>query len=337
MSETFQHPSVAFGRIGVLIVNLGTPEGTSYGPMRRYLKEFLSDTRVIEIPRFIWWFILQLFILPFRPGRKGKDYAKIWNRQLDESPLKTITRGQAQALQMRLGGDVVVDWAMRYGLPAIPARLDALKAQGCDHILIVPLYPQYAAATTASVSDAVFRHLMKRRWVPSIRIAPPWHDADIYIEALARSIHESLQAANFAPDVLVASFHGTPKDCLLKGDPYHCHCRKTARLLRERMGMSEEHFLTTFQSRFGKAEWLQPYTDKTMEGLGKAGVQNVAILAPGFVADCLETLEELAMENREIFIHSGGKAYHYIPCLNDSAAGVDVLEAVIRRELQGWL
>lgn len=337
MQQDTSHPQLAFGKVGILLVNLGTPDGTSYWPMRRYLGEFLSDRRVIEIPKIVWWFILQLFILPFRPGRKGKDYAKIWNRERDESPLKTITRSQAQKLQMRLGEQVAVSWGMRYGNPSIAKGIDELKARGCDRILFFPLYPQYAASTTATACDHVFRKLMTMRWQPTIRVVPPYHDHPAYIASLAGHVSEHVSRSGMTFERLVMSFHGVPKSCLQKGDPYHCHCQKTGRLLRESLGLTSEQAITTFQSRFGAAEWLQPYTDKTMEALGQQGVKTIAMVAPGFTSDCLETLEELDMENREIFLHSGGDSFYYIPCLNDSEHGIDVIEAVARQNLQGWI
>jgi len=334
------HPAAASGRIGVLLVNLGTPDATDYWSMRRYLKEFLSDRRVIEENRLKWWLILNLIILSVRPGRKGRDYDKIWNRERNESPLRTITRAQAEKLipmLARLDARVTVDWAMRYGNPSIASRLAALQAAGCDRILIVPLYPQYAAATTATVADKAFDALSKMRWQPAVRIAPAWHDDPVYIEAVATGLESELARLPFKPDMILASFHGMPKDYLDKGDPYYCQCHKTARLLRARLGLAEERFMMTFQSRFGTAEWLQPYTDMTVKALAEKGVKNVAVVMPGFVADCLETLEEIAGENAEIFRHAGGENFAAIPCLNDSEAGMTVISHVVRRELSGWI
>ncbi|OYY13737.1 MAG: ferrochelatase [Rhizobiales bacterium 35-68-8] len=334
------HPKVPFGRIGVLIVNLGTPEATDYWSMRAYLKEFLSDPRVIEVNRVVWWLILNLIVLTKRPGPKGKDYETIWNKELNEGPLKTITRGQAEKLAAAISGDddrLVIDWAMRYGKPSILDRLNALQQQGCERILIVPLYPQYAAATTATVCDKAFDALKKMRWQPIIRVAPPWHDDKVYIEAACDSLRTHLAALDFEPEVILASFHGVPKSYLMKGDPYHCQCAKTARLMREHLGFSPEKFRLTFQSRFGSEEWLQPYTDKTVEALAKSGVKRLAIVNPGFTADCLETLEEIGGENREIFEHNGGEKFAAIPCLNDSPEGMRVIEHVVRRELMGWV
>jgi ferrochelatase len=335
------HPRIRAGRIGVLLMNLGTPEGTSYRPMRAYLKEFLSDKRVIEEPRWKWWPILNLIILSTRPGRKGKDYASIWNKERNEGPLKTITRSQAEKLAERLKGlageRISVDWAMRYGLPDVKSRLKALLAEGCDRILLVPLYPQYAAPTSATACDQAFRALMQMRWQPTVRVAHPYYADPAYIDALAASIRASLAKLSFEPEVILCSLHGMPKEYLLKGDPYYCQCAVTARLLRDRLGLSEERFRLTFQSRFGPDDWLQPYTDETVKALAQAGTRSLAIVAPGFSADCLETLEELDVENREIFLHNGGESFAYLPCLNDSNEGMDVIEALVRRELMGWV
>ncbi len=331
------HPSVAFGRIGVLIVNLGTPEGTDYWSMRRYLREFLSDRRVIEVPRLIWWPLLNLVILSKRPQRSGKAYEEVWNHELDESPLKTITRSQAEQLAGRLGDAIEVEWAMRYGLPPIKEKLEALFQKGCERILVVPLYPQYAAATTATVNDKTFDALKQMRWQPAIRTAPQYCDDPVYIDALARSLEDHLATLDFEPELVLTSYHGLPKDYLLKGDPYHCHCYKTTRLLRERLGWPQERLMVTFQSRFGKAEWLQPYTDETIKGLARRGVKRLAVMMPGFVADCLETLEEIGGENRGYFLEEGGTHFSAVPCLNDSEHGMRVIEAVVRRELMGWI
>lgn len=326
-------------KIGVLLVNLGTPDATDYWSMRRYLKEFLSDPRVIEENRVKWWLVLNLIILTVRPGRKGKDYEKIWNRELDESPLRTITRTQADKLAARLltaDTPIVVDWAMRYGNPSIAARLEILQKQGCDRILLVPLYPQYSAATTATVCDKAFEALMQMRWQPALRVAPPYHDDPVYIDALASSLEAELKKLSFVPEVILASFHGVPEDYVLKGDPYYAHCAKTVHLLRERLGFDERRFRMTFQSRFGSAEWLKPYTDETVKALAREGVKKLAVITPGFAADCLETLEEIAGENAEYFHHAGGENFAAIPCLNDSEAGMRVIENLVRRELQGW-
>lgn len=334
------HPPVKAGRVGVLLVNLGTPDATDYWSMRRYLKEFLSDPRVIELPRWQWWPILNLIILTVRPGRKGRDYDKIWNRERNEGPLLTITRAQSHELARRLApdaGHVVVDFAMRYGNPSIASRLAHLRAEGCERILVVPLYPQYAAATTATVGDKVFESLAAMRWQPAIRIAPPWHDEPAYIDALAATLKAGLARLDFEPEVIIASYHGIPRRYFDAGDPYHCHCAKTTRLLREVSGLDESRLRMTFQSRFGREEWLQPYTDETVAALARAGTRRLAIIAPGFAADCLETLEELDGENREIFMHNGGEQFAYVPALNDGPDGMNVIETVTRRELSGWL
>ena len=333
------HPDAPLGRIGVLLLNLGTPDGTSYWPMRRYLKEFLSDQRVIEEPKWKWWPILNLIILTVRPSKKGRDYATIWNNEKNEGPLKTITRSQAEQLTQRLEGHprVIVDWAMRYANPSTESRIEALKAQGCDRILLVPLYPHYAAATTATAADQAFRALMKMRWQPAVRVSPSYHDDPVYIDALARSMKNSLAKLDFEPERIIATFHGMPEKYLHKGDPYHCQCQKTSRLLREQLGTAKDRWLTTFQSRFGNDPWLQPYTDKTVEALGKAGIKSLALVAPGFSADCLETLEELDGENRHIFTGNGGVNFAYLPALNDSMEGIDVIENIVRHELMGWI
>jgi ferrochelatase len=324
-------------RIGILLVNLGTPDATDYWSMRRYLKEFLSDRRVIEEPRWKWWPILNLIILTTRPLRKGRDYDKIWNRARNESPLKTITRAQAEKLGKKLGKRISVDWAMRYGNPSIASRLEALQQAGCDRVLVVPLYPQYAAATTATVCDKVFETLAATRWQPTLRIAPPYYAEPVYIDAIAESLQNSLAKLSFKPDTILASFHGMPEDYVAKGDPYRAQCEKTVRLLRKKLGMTPRQLRLTFQSRFGTAEWLKPYTDKTVEALAKRGVKSLAIITPGFSTDGLETQEEIAMENAAIFKANGGEDFAAIPCLNDSAGGMRVIEAVVRRELQGWL
>ncbi len=332
------HPAVPPRRIGVLLVNLGTPDATDYWSMRRYLKEFLSDRRVIEENRIKWWLVLNLIILTVRPGRKGRDYDKIWNKERNELMLKTITRSQAEKLSEILPDrSLRIDWAMRYGNPSIRSRLDAMQAAGCDRILIVPLYPQYAAATTATVCDKVFEALAGMRWQPALRVAPAYFDQRVYIDAVAASLEQALARLPFTPDVILASFHGMPEDYLRKGDPYYCQCHKTARLLRDRLGYDEGKLLLTFQSRFGTAEWLKPYTDATVKALAEKGVKNLAVITPGFAADCLETLEEIAMENADIFRRAGGENFAAIPCLNDSESGMAVIRDVVLRELKGWI
>jgi ferrochelatase len=332
------HPVVPSGRVGVLIVNLGTPEGTDYWSMRRYLQEFLSDRRVIETPRAIWLPILQLILLR-RPTARGGDYAAIWNRERDEGPLKTITRSQSEKLEAALGGlrpQVEVDWAMRYGFPPIAERLQKLREKGCDRILAIPLYPQYCAATTATVGDRVFDALRTMRWQPALRIAAPYYDDPAYVEALARSTRGGLARLDFEPEILLASYHGIPRSYFDKGDPYYCHCAKTTRRLREALGLSEDRLRMTFQSRFGRAEWLKPYTADVVRQLAERGVKRLAVVTPGFASDCLETLEEIGVENARYFREAGGERFAAIPCLNDSAEGMAAIEAVARCELKGW-
>jgi ferrochelatase len=328
------------GRIGVLLVNLGTPDATDYWSMRRYLREFLSDRRVIEENRLKWWLVLNVIILSVRPGRKGRDYDKIWNRERNESPLKTITRSQSDKLDEifdRIDRRVRVDWAMRYGNPSIRSRLEALAAQDCEKILIVPLYPQYAAATTATVCDEVFRALKRMRFQPTLRVAAPYYAEPAYIDALAASVNAALGKLSFKPDVIIASYHGMPEDYVAKGDPYLRQCGETTALLRRKLKMDEERLIMTFQSRFGTAEWIKPYTDATVKSLAERGVKNLAVITPGFAADCLETLEEIAMENAQIFRDAGGENFAAIPCLNDSPGGMAVIRDVVSRELKGWL
>jgi ferrochelatase len=323
--------------IGVLLVNLGSPDGTDAAAVRRYLKQFLSDRRVIEDDSLTWRLVFKFIILPFRPRRRGRDYAKIWNRERNEAPLKTITRVQAEKLGKSLSDrPIVVDWAMRYGSPSIAARLDALARQNCERILLVPLYPQYAAATTATACDEAFRALMRMRQQPALRVVPPYYDDPVYIGALASSLREELAKLAFEPEIILVSYHGMPKDYVRKGDPYFDHCVATTRLLREQMGLSEEKLVMTFQSRFGQAVWLQPYTDRTVRGMAKRGIKKLAVFTPGFAADCLETLEEIAIENARIFKRYGGEDFAAIPCLNDSQQGMRVIAHLVTRELQGW-
>jgi ferrochelatase len=326
-------------RIGVLLVNLGTPDAADARGVRVYLKEFLSDPRVIEDQGLLWKVILNGVILRVRPARKARDYQKIWNTEKNESPLKTITRAQAEKLAEAISDHdhVVVDWAMRYGNPSIRSRIDALAAQGCDRLLVVPLYPQYSAATTATVCDEVFRVLADMRAQPTLRVTPPYYDHPDYIEALAVSTNAHLATLPFQPELIVASFHGMPQKYVDKGDPYQAQCVATTESLRKRMGLDASKLILTFQSRFGFDEWLQPYTDKTIEKLAKDGVKRIAVVTPGFSADCLETLEEIAQENAEIFKHNGGEEFSAIPCLNDSDPGMDVIRQLVLRELQGWI
>jgi ferrochelatase len=327
------------GRIGVLLVNLGTPDTADARGVRVYLREFLSDPRVIEDQGLVWKLVLNGIILRIRPGRKARDYRKIWNAEKNESPLKTITRAQADKLAASISDydHLVVDWAMRYGNPSISSRIDALTAQGCDRLLVVPLYPQYSAATSATVCDEVFRILAAMRAQPTLRVTPPYYDDPDYIEALAVSIDAHLATLPFQPELIVASFHGMPQKYIDNGDPYQAQCIATTEALRKRMGLDASRLLLTFQSRFGFDEWLQPYTDKTMEKLAKDGVRRIAVVMPGFSADCLETLEEIAQENAEIFKRNGGEQFAAIPCLNDSEAGMDVIRQLVLRELQGWI
>ncbi len=333
------HPPVAAGRVGVLLVNLGTPEGTGYWPMRRYLSEFLSDRRVIESSPLIWQPILQGIVLTTRPKKSGALYASIWNSERNESPLKTFTRAQAEKLAAELASEdgVIVDWAMRYGKPPIAERLDLMVKAGCERIVVFPLYPQYSATTTATVNDKAFDALKTMRRQPALRTVPAYHDEPVYIDALAESIGKYLGKLDFEPEIVIASYHGLPRSYLDMGDPYHCHCQKTSRLLREKLGWSEKRLITTFQSRFGPTEWLQPYTDKTVERLAGEGVKRIAVVNPGFVSDCLETLEEIAVQNCEIFLHHGGEKFAHVPCLNDSPDGMRVITTLALRELGGWI
>lgn len=333
------HPPVRQGRIGVLLSNLGTPDGTDYWSVRRYLREFLSDPRIIEAPRAVWLPILHGIVLTTRPQKAGKNYESIWNKERNESPLRTISRAQAEKLAEAFKDDdrIVVDWGMRYGTPSIRSAVDNLMKQGCDRIVMFPLYPQFSATTTATANDQLYRALMKIRHMPTARSVPPYYDEPVYIEALARSIENHLTKIDFEPEVIITSYHGIPKSYFEKGDPYHCHCLKTTRLLRERLKLSDKQMITTFQSLFGKAEWIKPYTDKTVEKLASEGVKRIAIVNPGFSADCIETLEEIDGEVREVFMHAGGEKFTHIPCLNDTPEGMEVIETLVRRELQGWI
>ena len=326
------HPPITAPRIGVLLVNLGTPDAPTTAAVRRYLKQFLSDRRVVELPPILWQPILRGIILNTRPQKSAQAYAEVWSE--DGSPLAAITKQQTRALAARMGDAVLVRYAMRYGQPAIGPALDDMIAAGCQRILIAPLYPQYCGATTATVTDAVGAHLATLRWQPALRSLPPYHDHPAYIAALKASVESALAALDFVPDVLLASFHGMPERTLLLGDPYHCQCVKTARLLAEAMGREIQ---VAFQSRFGNAKWLDPATDATIERLASEGTKSLAIFAPGFSADCLETLEELAMQGREAFVEHGGQDFAYLPCLNDSEPGMVMLEALVRSELSGWI
>ena len=326
-------------RVGVLLVNLGTPDTADARGVRVYLREFLSDPRVIENQGLLWKLVLNGVILRIRPRRKARDYRKIWNVEKNESPLKTITRAQSEKLAVALSdyGHVSVDWAMRYGNPSIASRIGALTAQGCERLLVVPLYPQYSAATSATVCDEVFRVLRDMRTQPSLRVCPPYYEEPVYIEALARSTEKHLATLPFKPEVIVASFHGMPQAYVDQGDPYQAQCVATTQALRRRLGLDASKLLLTYQSRFGRQAWLQPYTDQTLQKLAKQGIRRVAVITPGFSADCLETLEEIAQENAELFKHAGGEQFAAIPCLNDSEDGMKMIRSLVLRELQGWI
>ncbi len=341
MSDHFpaDHPKIKQPKIGVLLLNLGTPDATDFWSVRRYLKEFLSDPRVIEASKWVWLPILNLIVLNTRPQKSGAAYASIWDNERNESPLLTITRDQSEALAKRLSGheEIVVDFAMRYGNPSIKSVMDKLQAQGCQKILVVPLYPQYSATTTATANDKVFEALEKMRWQPAVRTAPAYFDDPKYVETLGNSIRDGIAKLDFEPDLVITSYHGMPLEYLKKGDPYHCQCHKTTRLVGDYLGWDKGKLMVSFQSRFGPTEWLRPYTDQTLESLPAKGVKKVAILAPAFSADCIETLEEIAIEGKEIFMHAGGENFAYIPCLNASDEGMEMIESMVRRELGGWL
>ena len=332
------HPKVKQEKIGVLMLNLGTPDGYTYWPMRRYLSEFLSDKRVIDYSKWLWQPLLQGIILTSRPFRSGAAYKSIWNHDKGESPLKTYTRSLTEKLQKRFGKkEVVFEWGMRYGNPSTERGIQNLVGQGCTKILFFSMYPQYSASTMATAYDKAFDVLKTLNWQPSIRTSGSYHDDDGYIQALADSVEKHLKKTKSRPEVILASFHGVPKRYLMEGDPYHCMCVKTGRLLKEKLGYTDDQWKTCFQSRFGPEEWLQPYTDETIEKLAHDGVKRMAIISPAFAVDCLETLEELAMEGRDEFLEAGGEEYTYIPCLNDTKPHVDFLEQRIRKELGGWL
>lgn len=335
------HPRLPAAKVGVVIANLGTPDATDYWSMRRYLNEFLSDRRVIDVPRWFWQPLLQLVILSKRPFSSGENYRKIWNVEADESPLLTTTRAQAEAvaaaLAARHGDRVVVDFAMRYGNPSTESVIGRLKEAGCERLVFFPLYPQYSAPTTATANDQAFRVLMGMRWQPSVRTVPAYHDHPLYIEALAQSVEAAFAALPAPPDVLVTSYHGMPERYLAEGDPYHCHCRKTTRLLVERLGPAAGEVVVAFQSRFGREEWLKPYTVEEVARLARAGRRRLAVIAPAFSADCVETLEEINGEIRHAFLEAGGEEFTYIPCLNAEPAHVAMLVAILERELAGWV
>ena len=332
--KAINHPPVKHGKTGVLIVNLGTPDSTSWWDIRRYLKEFLSDRRVIETNPILWSIILNLIILNFRPHKTARAYKKIWMKDTNESPLRFYTRSQAEKLSTKLKtySNIIVDYAMRYGNPSIKSKLDYLHKEGCEKLIILPLYPQYAAATTATVCDEVYRVLMKMRWQPSLQIIPHYESEPLYINALVNSINNHLKKIDWIPDVILSSFHGIPKKYFDKGDPYQCYCHKTNRLMKEKFGNSIPIEIS-FQSRFGPAEWLRPYTDKTLERLAKEGTSNVLMICPGFSSDCVETLEEIEMEGQETFKENGGKNFSVVPCLNDNDDHINLLEYLIKKHL----
>jgi protoporphyrin/coproporphyrin ferrochelatase len=325
------HPKIESEKVGVLLVNLGTPDAPTTPAVRRYLKQFLSDRRVVELPAVLWQPILRGIILNTRPQKSAANYAKVWME--GGSPLAVYTKAQADALGTAFQGKASVRYAMRYGQPAIRSVLEEMKASGCNRILIAPLYPQFSAATTATVLDEAFDAFKAMRWQPAIRTLPPYHDDPAYIGALAQSVRDGLARLDFEPDAIVASFHGMPQRTLFQGDPYHCQCQKTGRLVSEALG---RELVVSFQSRFGNARWLEPATDDTLERLAKEGKQRIAIFAPGFSSDCLETLEELAISGEELFHAAGGSDLAYIPCLNDSVVGMAMLQTIVARELQGW-
>ena len=335
------HPPVPEPKIGVLFANLGTPDGYDYWSMRRYLNEFLSDQRVIDYPRWKWQPLLQLIILTKRPFTSGAAYKSIWNEDEGESPLMTITKAQTaklqEAMQARYGDRVVLDFCMRYGNPSTQSKVRAMVEQGCDKILFFPLYPQYAGATSATANDQFFRALSQEKWQPVARVVPPYFDRPSYIDALANSVEAAYAAMEDKPDILVASYHGVPKRYLMEGDPYHCQCQKTTRLLKERLGWDDSQIKTTFQSRFGPEEWLQPYTVEEVARLAEGGKKKIAVIAPAFSSDCIETLEEINEEIRESFEHAGGEQFTYIPCLNDNADHIAALSEAIEENLMGWL
>ena len=324
------HPKIKFGKTGVLLINLGTPDSTRWWDIRRYLKEFLSDRRVIEVNPVIWQIILNLFILTFRPSKTAHAYKKIWRKETNESPLLYYTRTQAEKLKKKIGSEkIIVDFAMRYGNPSIKSKLNHLKNQGCENITILPLYPQYAAPTTATVCDEVYRSLMDMRWQPSIQIIPHYESEPIYIEALINSIKRKIESISWKPDLIISSYHGIPKKYFNKGDPYHCYCHKTTRLMKEKFDQID--IQTTFQSRFGPQEWLTPYTDKTLEDLPDKGIKNLLVICPGFASDCVETLEEINIQARESFLNKGGKNFDLIPCLNDNPDHINLFKKLIEK------
>ena len=327
-----EHPPVKFGKTGVLIVNLGTPNSTSWFDIRKYLKEFLSDRRVIEVNPIIWQIILNVFILTFRPSKTAKAYKEIWMKDKNISPLLYYTQKQAEKLSSTMSErDLIIDYAMRYGNPSIKSKIATLHEQGCENLIILPLYPQYAAATTATVCDEVYRTLMKMRWQPSLKIVPHYESDPLYIEALVNSLDKKINEINWKPDLILASYHGIPQKYFDKGDPYHCYCHKTTRLISEKFNSIE--IKTTFQSRFGPEKWLQPYTDKTLESLPREGKKNILAICPGFSSDCVETLEEIQIQGKESFLNSGGENFDMVPCLNDNDDHIDLLKSLIQKNI----
>ena len=332
MNENTEHPQVKFGKTGVLIINLGTPDSTNWFDIRKYLKEFLSDRRVIEVNPIIWQIILNVFILNLRPSKTAKAYKEIWMKNENMSPLLYYTRSQARKVSHAISNEnLKIDFAMRYGNPSIKSKIKELHDEGCENLIILPLYPQYAAATTATVCDEVYRTLMKMRWQPSLKIIPHYESDPMYINALVSSINKKINEINWKPDLIIASYHGIPKKYFDKGDPYHCYCHKTTRLISEKLSSIE--IKTTFQSRFGPQEWLQPYTDKTLENLPKEGKKNILTICPGFSSDCVETLEEILIQGKESFLNSGGKNFDMVPCLNDSDDHIMLLKSLIKRNI----
>lgn len=324
------HPKIPPAKTGVLLINLGTPDGLGYWQLRRYLKEFLSDPRVVEMARPVWWFVLNVILLSFIPFRSRKNYRPIWDHKKNESPLLKITRNQAKKLQTKLGASTNVQFAMRYGNPAVRPVLHNMVKNGVTNLVVLPLYPQYSAVTTASTMDAIAKALHPLRFQPALRQITPYYDHPAYINALATSVQNHLKKLNWQPDVILASYHGIPVRYFKNGDPYHCHCQKTTRLLAQALNLPQGTLRTTFQSQFGREEWLQPYTEPTLEELAKQGVKNVAVITPGFAADCVETLGEIEIEAKEAFLAAGGKNFTYIPCLNDSEEGIALLEKLVK-------
>ena len=326
------HPQINYGKTGVLLINLGTPDSTSWLDIRKYLKEFLSDRRVIEINPIVWQIILNLFILTFRPSKTAKSYKEIWMKDVNKSPLRFYTEMQTEKLKKKINDkDLMVDFAMRYGNPSIKSKIKKLQKKGCEKLIILPLYPQYASPTTATVCDEVFRVLMNMRWQPALQIVPHYESEPLYIDAIVNSINKKLNSIEWTPDLIVASYHGIPKKYFEKGDPYHCYCQKTSRLVSEKL--QRVKIITTFQSRFGPEEWLQPYTDKTLESLPKEGKKKILVISPGFASDCVETLEEISIQGKESFEKSGGEKFEFIPCLNDNDDHINLLEHLIKKNL----